>query len=514
MSLPTATPRALALALVALITLPAGGAISAQEPAAAAREPARAAGSEPPAQPQARVLSVSRQETRDGPRWSVLCEDAPLDELLRALAKKAGLALEGTEIVPLGAHLSVELEHRPLEQVLDFVLGSQGLRHELTRGALRVFPASNDPAELLRLAEEAWHTVESGGDEHAALRAKLAEGNLAEVRGDLDGAYKLYAALAEEDASADSAEATFRAGRVLERLGHWAEAAQHFRTLASRDDAQSFHARARLELARVSVELGDAESALHVLNFMDANFPTRDAAELAERRLVRASAFNATHEFVEALRTLEEGDTAAAQDAEARAIEVRAVAFEGLGYEVEAARAWLIFARETSAAEERTAAFVKAANLSLAAGDELGTLFICREAAKAGADEGLGASVRQARLRLGLDEEDAPTTIQERLELAETLLAKDELPKAAELFEGLYLARGALAEPEQARVLAGWSRVLLDRTGVEAAIEPLSKARAAFEDAAAIRTLDLAAAALFEGEGRYDEAAEAYRGNY
>ncbi len=471
-----------------------------------------------PAQSARRVLSISRTEARDGTRWSVLCEEVPLAELVRALVKKAGLALEGSEVLTLGAHVSVELERRPLEQVLAFVLGSQGLRYELARGTLRLFPATHEPAELLQLAQEAWSAVEaggeSGGDVQAALQARLARGNLAEVRGDLEGAYRLYAELAEQDESEETAEATFRAGRVLERLGHWAEAAQHFRTLASQDGAKRFHSRARLELARVSIELGDADSALHLLNFLDANYPTRDAPERAERRLVRAHAQNATHEYVEALRTLEEGEIEAAPGSEARALAIRAVAFEGLGYEVEAARAWLIYAREAAAADERVEAFAKAANLSLAAGDELGTLFICREAARSGADEGLGASARAARLRLGLDEEDAPTTILERLELAEALLARDEPRRAAALFEGLYLARGALPELDQARVLSGWSRVLLDRSGLEPALDLLARARSAFTDPGAVQTLDRAAAALLESEGRYEEAAQAYRGSY
>ena len=510
MSSPRSIPRTLALAVAGVLLCSASPASARGQGSAPGKDGEHA--SSAPA--RAHVLSIARQETRDGPRWSVLCDEAPLDEVLRALAKKAAIALEGSELLPPGARLSVQLERRPLEQVLDFVLGSQGLRHGLARGTLRLLPGSNAPPELLRLASDAWRAVEVDGDERAAGRAKLAQGNLAEVRGDLEGAYRLYAELAEHVDGEDSAEATFRAGRVLQRLGHWAEAAQHFRTLAALDGAQRFHAKARLELARVALELGDAQSALHVLNFLDANFASQDPVELAERRLVRARAFNAVHEYVEALRTLEEGEVVSAPESEARSLEIRAVAFEGLGYEVEAARAWLIFAREAAAGEARSTAFAKAANLSLAAGDELGTLFICREAAKSGSDEGLGGSAREARLRLGLDEADVPTTIHERLELAEDLLARDELPKASGLFEGLYLARGALSEPDQARVLAGWSRVLLDRSGLEAALEVLAKARAAFEDPQAAQQLDLAAAALLEGEGRYEEAAEAYRGSY
>ena len=63
-------------------------------------------------------------------------------------------------------------------------------------------------------------------------------------------------------------------------------------------------------------------------------------------------------------------------------------------------------------------------------------------------------------------------------------------------------------------MLAGWSRVVLERTGIDAAVDVLSRARAGFEDEGALRSLDLAAAALFEAAGRFEEAAEAYRGNY
>jgi len=506
MTLPAGSLRAAVLVVL-------GGLSAAQERAPSGAEHVREA--TPIREDGSRaVLSITRQETREGSRWSVLCEEAPLDELLRALTKKAGLALEGAELLQVGARVSVELERRPLEQVLAIVLGTQSLRHELARGALRLLPPTDDPAELLRLAEDAWKTVEAEGDGHAASRSKLAQGNLAEVRGDLEGAYRLYAELAEDTSGEESVEATYRAGRILERLGHWAEAAQHFRTLAGQDDAKSFHSKARLELARVSIELGDAGSALHLLNFLDANYAAVDAAERAERRLVRARACNAIHDYVEALRTLEEGETISAPEAQARSLAIRAEAFEGLGFAAEAARAWLIFAREAATAEERAAAFEKSARLSLEAGDELGALFVCREAARSGGDEGLGTFAHTARLRLGLDEEEPPTTIQERLELAEHLLASDERAEAAELFEGLYLARGALSEPDQARVLAGWSRVLTDRVGLDSALELLSKARATSEDPLAARTLDLAAAALLESEGRFDEAAEAYRGNY
>lgn len=515
MRLPPPVLRAFVLALA----LAAGtGSVHAQEHAG---EPGESQHDAPSPRPAAReesqrthLVSVSRQDSREGPLWSLFCEKVPLEETLRTFAKKASLALEGAELLPRGAEVTVDLRRRPIEQVLEFVLGSHGLSGEIVRGSLVIHAAQHDPAELLRDAQAAWKRVEAEGDEHAAVRARLAQGNLAEVRGDLEGAYKLYAELADEELSADAAEAMYRAGRILERLGHWAEAAQHFRTLAGLDEGKAFHARARLELARVSIELGDAKSALHLLNFLQGNYPTLDPVERAERRLVRARAFNATHEYVEALRVLEEGEVVSAPEAEARALEIRALAFEGLGFHVEAARAWLIFARETADEEARTRAFEQAGELSLEAGDELGTLFVCREAAKHGADEGLGDIQRRARLRLGLDEADVPTTIHERLELAEKRMAAGDTRAAAALYESLYLARGALPLDEQTRVLTGWARVVRTRSGLEAALEILARSRAGLEEPAAQGQLDVTAAELYEAEGLYEQAAEAYRGIY
>lgn len=474
--------------------------------ASVAQEPAPRAG-EP-------LLSIVRHEAPAGARWTVLCEEVPLDELLAALTRKTGLSLDATEAPLPDAPVTLELRQRPLEEVLEVVLGTQGLRAELARRTLRVAPETTDAGELLRLALAAWEVVEAHGDGRAVARARLARGELLELRGELENAYTLYSELALEESGAERHEATFRAGRVLERLGHWAEAAQHFRTLAGNEEAVALRTRARLELARCSIELGDAKSAVHLLNFLEANFPVADAAELAERRLVRARAQNATQQHLEALRTLEEGDVEAAPEAHARTLALRAEALQGLGFEVEAARGWLIFAREAARPEERLAAFRRAAELALAGGDELGVLFVCREAARAGADEGLGALVSQARVRLGLDEDEPPATIQERLALAESLVARGELARADELFEGLYLARGALPEPDQARVVAGWAQVLHARSGLAAAVQLLAQARRALLDPAALRGLDVAAAALFEAEGRFAEAAEAYRGNY
>jgi tetratricopeptide (TPR) repeat protein len=491
----------------------AAPAAALQEHDPAAQEPASEHASRSSTAPDRRLLSISQEEGPQGPLWTVRCEDVTLEEFLAALARKAAVTLVGAASVPAGARLSVHLERRSLARVLDVTLGSHGLRHELRPGTLRVFADAGEPEELLRRAAEAWRAVEAR-DEARGASARLAQGHLAEVRGDLDAAYGIYSELGAEEHAADAAEALYRAGRVLERLGHWAEAAQHFRTLADKEEGVAFHARARLELARTSIELGDAKSAVHLLNFLEAHFPTTDEEVLAERRLVRARALLERRQFVEALRLLVEGDVGSAPDARARTLAIRAEALEGLGFEREASHAWLLAAREATSSADKAAAFQRSGALALSAGDEVGALFVGREAAKEGADEGLGACVEEARARLGLGGGGRPLTTHERLALGEALIARGEPARAAALFEDLVLARSALAEPDQARVVAGWARILAQRSGVDAALDVLGQARRTLGDPEARRSLDLAAARLLEDEGRFEEAADAYAGDY
>ncbi len=457
-------------------------------------------------------VSISAHEERAGKAWSIRCHEAPLEDVLRSLAREAGLALLGSELLPAGATLSLDLRRRPLETVLEYALGSLGLRAELAQGTVRILPGASAPEELLELAEAAWKRLGSAEDEPASVRARLALGNLAELRGDLESAFRLYREIAEGPPSDETAEATWRAGHILAKLGHWAEAAAHFRSLAAMEEAERFQTKARLELARVSIELGDAQGSLHLLNSLDTNTPPADAPERAERALVRAQALEACRQPIEALRTLEENELEKSRLAHA-AGEVRAQALEDLGYRTEAARAWILFARDADPAVQN-AAFERAGRLALEAGDELGALFVCREAARAGADEGLGPVSRAARSRLGLDEDELPASNVERLERAEEALAAGDLAAATELFESLYLGRGALPEDDRARVLAGWARCASSHGGLEHALELLSRARETLESAGSRRRLDLAAAAMLEEAELFERAAEAYRGVY
>ena len=508
------------LVLVALAAVAAEPAF-AQDPRAHSLAAQSGPLARPAPRPDARITVSVRGEGATSV-WSVACEEASLEGLVRAIAKKGGLAVEGSELLAQAPPVTVELERRPLDQVLEYALGSAGLRHQLARGSLAILPdpAGAEKKELLALASAAWkHVADDAragtGGAHGLERAKLAQGNLAELSGDLEGAYRVYAELAEDESSVEAAEALLRAGRILQRLGHWTEAAQHFRTLTGREAGAPFHAAARLELARSSIELGDPKSALYMLNALEASYPTRTSEDRVARSLVRARGGNETRDWLGALRSIEGvADDFSAADEHA-ALEIRAVALEGLGYAVEASRAWLLFAREGNA-QEQSRAYEHAARIALELEDELGVLFVCREAAREGAGENLGPLMREARERLGLDqaERDAAKSLFERITIAEEALAEGDLAHAVELFESLYRARGALAEEERARVLVGWAGCVHVDVGLEEALAILSEARPDLESLDARRRLDRGAALLLESEELFERAADAYRGSY
>ena len=91
-------------------------------------------------------ITVSVRGEGESSTWSVSCEDASLDALVRAIAKKAGLAVEGSELLAQAPPVTVELERRSLGEVLEYALGSAGLRPMLARASLAILP---DPASAV-----------------------------------------------------------------------------------------------------------------------------------------------------------------------------------------------------------------------------------------------------------------------------------------------------------------------------------------------------------------------------
>ena len=460
---------------------------------------------------------VTVEEIEGRQWWSVRAKDASLVTVLDAIAERSGRRLEGSGLLTNGALVTVELDRRPLSQVLEYVVGTSGHEYEFDADTITLRePLARSAQQELTRASAAWLRASSRFPAHAmAPNARLSQGELAELQGELGVAREHYETLVETFPSApEVAEATMRTGLVLQRMGSWSEASLRFRALASLKNANPYHATARLELARCSIELGDPQSALHLLSALDANYPTADEVESTGRLLVKARALNALDRPMEALRTIDRMEASFDPLAEREAMRVRARALDGIGMPAESSTAWLLYGGEASGAE-RVLALREAARLALEADDELGVLFVCREAERFGLVEELGPYWHQARVRLGLaDDVQDGGDVSTRLEAAEAHLEKNEAEKAAVLLEPMFLARGALQEPQALRLLLAWADTTDQRFGIDQAVRVLAEERAGFASASARAAVDAAAARLFERRGLFERAVDAYEGRY
>lgn len=450
--------------------------------------------------------------------WTVRARNASPLRVVGRVAELSGRSIEGHELLERAPLVTVDLERRPIDTVLQFVLGSVGLRHELRRDAITVLlddPDGDDLELRLGLAAAAWLRATTLFPEHPrASTARLMQGELAELRGLEQVARNYYVSLIEDHPEApEVGEAYMRAGRLSLRMGLYSEAADYFRALAT-TEGSSYRAAARLQLARAMIELGDPQYALHVLRNLEEDYPPVDITERTARSLVRAHAQNARSNPIEALRELDGLDRELDPIGSWEALAIRARSLEAMSLKGEAARAWLAYSRDARG-EEQELALEQAVRLSLDDDDELGALFICREARRLGLD-GFDSYQREARRRLGFavagDAEGAGVV--ERIEQGEELLARGEVGAASPIFEHLFLARTALTESEAARVSAGWATCVAERRGVEIAIALLSEERRRFQGVEAKKRLDVVAARLFEAAELYERAVEAYQGSY
>ena len=475
--------------------------------------------------PEVDPLSVQQplieSRTQDGTRWwTVKVHQMPVDRFLYMLGNRSGMEVEGLATLRLNALVTVDLRERPLEHVLEFTLGSIGLNFRLRRDTIEILPDAGDAIaanDAMTRAALAWFAATSRFPDHpSAPVARLAQGELAELRGDLAGAQTLYASIpADYPASLSAIEATMRAGRVLTRLERWQEASVQFRSLTQDPDASEYWASARLEIARADVNLGDPQSALYLLEALDDDYPATDEIELTARLLVRALALNSQGRHMEAMRELDAAGPNLDPLGGSEAFLVRAQALEGLQLFTEAGQAWVQYSRQVDG-PERLRALREAASLALRGNDEMGALFVCREADRLG----LGSAVEdlrvEARRRLGLETASIPDEVAsaDRITLAEGWLDQGQIDRAAPVFESLFLGRGALDPEAGVRVTIAWARCVEHRQGLTSAIRVLAEARPTVDAIELKARLDVAAADLFEKHERYDAAIEAYRGTY
>jgi hypothetical protein len=452
--------------------------------------------------------------------WTVRAKQIPLDRFLGAIASKGGYTVEGLGQIATMPLITLDLRLRRLEQVLEYALGSVGLRHDLRRDTISLVADGEEPDAdlLLNLASVAWLNATSRfPDNPSAPIARLAQGEIAEMRRNPGAALNHYLTLIESYPRSDSVvEAHMRCGRILQRMKRWSEASEQYKNIARIEEATAYQPLARLEVARCSVNLGDPQSAIYILGALESSYPTNDPIETAGRVLVHSQALNAQGRHMEALRDLDAAGPRLDSIANAEAARVRAISLEGLKLYGDASQAWLIHSRSASPAEQEEA-LREAARLALLAKDELAVLFICKEAAKIPPVRSFEEFEREARRRLGFEAEAEPrdSTVSDRITLAEEWLERGDLQRAAEVFESLFLARGALAtEEETARVSVGWAKCVEQREDLERALQILAESRGGLETLPARGILDIAAASLLEKHELFDRAIEAYRGAY
>jgi len=498
----------MALLLAARLCLPA---VSGQaESAAFTREP-----------------SVVKLEREGGIElWTVRAKESSVSALLARVAELSGCSVDATTAVERAPLVTIALERRPLGQLLEFALGSAGLLVELDDSAagttirVRADHARTETADQrASLASAAWGRAAARHPRHpAAASARLAQGELAELRGHTEAARERYLdCLARTPASPSAGEAYLRAGRIAAERGEWNEASEHFRALANLPGADEYRAVARVELARATLALGDAPGALYILDALDASHPCREKTELTARALVRIEALLAEKRFQDALLELETGAQSFDPLGARELPRLRARALEGAGLAEDAARAWLLVARAETAASS-AAAFRSAARLAEETGDPLAVLFVAREARAAGFGACVAEVEERARTQLGLEAPpaDVSPAVEARLARAEHWLAKHELERAASELEPLFEERELLdlAPPARARLALGWARCLAATGGVDAATDVIRRERERVESSVARAQLDRGLAGLLEEHGFFERAADAYRGEY
>lgn len=465
------------------------------------------------------VVKLERREGRE--LWTVRARQASAVALLERVAELSGRRLEATSALERAPLIDVSLDRRPLEQVLEFALGSAGLRCRVEREALlvRSDEARGDTAEeLAALAAAAWERASARFPRHPiAPTARLARGELAELAGHPDAARADYLdVLADAPGSPGAGEALLRAGRLAAARADWNEASEHFRALANLAGAGEYQAVARVELARATLALGDASGALYILDALEESHPCWDTSEAAARALVRIEALLATGRPHDALIELDLAGQRFAALGLADLPALRARALEHSGAKDEAARTLLELARGQTG-PERITTYGDAVRLAEEAGDPLGVLYVAREARAAGFGSVVGPAEERARAALGLEPPiaDMPDAMQ-RLVQAERLLARHDMDRAGEAFALLHaeLEHLELAPTVLARIVLGRVRCLRLERGLEEAVALARSERERMDSLEGRQRLDLGMAALFAELGQHERAADAYTGEY
>lgn len=458
-------------------------------------------------------------ERRDGEWWcSVRAQRANLRELLRSLALRLGVRVEGLDALAEEQEITAVLEQRELRDVLGRVLGSVGCAGELRTNVLRVRPAGHEQAaaeELRDLALATYLAAQRQWPDHPlALDAKLAQAGIEEARGNVQAAIShLEAAIQRHRGSDRLPDALMHSAELLAGQHEWASVVHRLTELLRLDRRHPYEIPARMLLARAHALLGQHEQAFFMLDVIDNYQPAWEPVEIQRRQIVRARAWLAAGNVAEAGATLDYVERLGARDElVVELLELRARVVEASAGPAEASRAWLAYAR-VAPDTERTNAFTQAARLALEAGDELGALFIGRLADVDGTDDTALEIRSRAAASLGIDEFLRPSDeSSERLARAARLLDGGLASEALAVLKPIFEARGELDEDTLLAVAGLYARALAQAKSVDSAMDALRAVVPELHSAQARRAVYVLAGELYEAHDRLDAAVEAYQG--
>jgi hypothetical protein len=456
----------------------------------------------------------TQAEVVDGEVWvTVRTEEAPLGLLLAELGREAQVEFEGLERLPPALRVSADLEHRPLRQVVGWILGSVGLRADRRMDTFTLHVDADTREDLQAQAQiEYLRTLREFPNHPLADRALYGQALLEEDRGEPGTARAHYDALVEAYPESELVgEALKRCAELFAADRDWSRSAQKWAQLLRLEQETEFEILAYEQLALCTAQLGDAERALYMLDALDESAPAREDGR-QERLYIRARALvgqGQHHRALEALAEADESERSRAQQLDSH--ELRARALGGLEEHGAASRSWLAYC-EVAAGDDLARGLQQAATSALLAGDELAVLFIERLATRRGVEGVVAEQAREARTRLDLLSGRLSGQVDvERLARAERLLAAGLFAEASELLADLSANAHLFEEDERARFVLAYGRAL-GAGGSEAALAFLKEQLASLTEVEHRTEVYLLAAELLEAEGRMDEAIEAYQG--
>lgn len=447
---------------------------------------------------------------------TVEARDKPVNEVIRAIAKQAGLLVSGFEENKRYPSVAIELSQRPLGMVLDFVLGSVGFEYVREGTSLRIHGHERDLEALLNRAQVAYlRATNSFPKSPSAAAARISQGWIAEQKGDMSSALSMYQLVPESyPNSAEVPTAYYRSGRISEELGNWRDAVQNYDKLSETTIPHDFHAAQRLARARCDIALGDPVGAIYKLKTLDLNMPATSDMELAERTLVRAQAHNGQRDYENAIIDLDQIDQLNSPLVTSpQYLRSTAIALEGLGLYGASAQNWLAFSKHAKGAD-RMSAIEMSIELFLQAEDEVGALFALRFGEDFGPAPKLDLLKQQLYDRLGLNtlQEVPKKNIATRLEEAQAAWNDGEVGVAYGKLEPIIANPVSLSDAQLTELDILWSRCLDQLEGLDQAMAFLRNARTKIQSLENRTRLDLTAASLYEARDMFDEAVDAYGG--